>query len=119
MLFNSYEFILGFLPVVAGLYFLVGAALRTWALRWLMVASLFFYAWWRPFNVLIIAPSILINFMLARWMLALNRESADGGSKVSKAILITGIAFNVAFLGYFKYANFFATASNDVLGTDF
>lgn len=117
MLFNSYEFILAFLPVVAAIYFLVGAASRTWALRWLMLASLFFYAWWRPLNVLIIAPSILINFMLARAMLALNRERPDRPSTAAKAILITGILFNVAFLGYFKYANFLATASNDVFGT--
>jgi alginate O-acetyltransferase complex protein AlgI len=117
VLFNSYEFILGFLPVVAVIYFLVGAASRTWALRWLMLASLFFYAWWRPFNVLIIAPSILINFLLARAMLALNRERPDGPSTAAKAILITGILFNVAFLGYFKYANFLTTASNDVFGT--
>jgi alginate O-acetyltransferase complex protein AlgI len=118
MLFNSYEFILGFLPLVAVIYFLVGTASRTWALRWLMLASLFFYAWWRPFNVLIIAPSILINFMLARAMMALNREQPSASSKVSKAILITGIAFNIAFLGYFKYANFLATASHDVFGTN-
>ena len=118
MLFNSYEFILGFLPLVAVIYFLVGAVSRTWALRWLTLASLLFYAWWRPFNVLIIAPSILVNFMLARAMLALNRERPGDASPLSKVILIAGIVFNVAFLGYFKYANFLTTASNDVLGTN-
>ena len=66
MLFNSYEFIFAFLPVVVAVFFALGRASRPWALRWLIGASLFFYAWWRPLNVLIIAPSVLINFVLAR-----------------------------------------------------
>jgi D-alanyl-lipoteichoic acid acyltransferase DltB (MBOAT superfamily) len=115
MLFNSYEFILAFLPVAVVTFFLVARTSRTWALRWLMLVSLFFYAWWRPFNVAIIAPSILVNFALVRAMLSLNRE---GNRRAAKIILGVGILFNVAFLGYFKYANFVATASNDVLGTD-
>ena len=65
MLFNSYEFIFVFLPVTLGVFFALGAISRTWALRWIIVASLFFYFWWRPLNVLIIAPSILVNFFLA------------------------------------------------------
>lgn len=115
MLFNSYEFIFVFLPVTVGVFFALGAVSRAWALRWLIAASLFFYAWWRPLNVLIIAPSILINFVLARMLQRLGGNDKRG---VARAVLLLGIAFNVAFLGYFKYANFAVGAVNDAFGTN-
>ena len=114
MLFNSYEFILVFLPVTLAGFFLLGARSRRLALGWLVLASLLFYAWWRPINVLIVAPSILINFALARWLVQLS--AARGREGLARAVLLLGIAFNVAFLGYFKYANFFVSAANDLTG---
>jgi alginate O-acetyltransferase complex protein AlgI len=116
MLFNSYTFIFAFLPLTVGVFFVLGSRSRALALRWLILASLVFYAWWRPLNVLLIAPSILINFVLARLLQKALRQEQSGAAK---ALLIAGIAFNVAFLGYFKYANFFMGAANDVLGTSF
>jgi alginate O-acetyltransferase complex protein AlgI len=114
MLFNSYAFIFAFLPVSVGVFFVLGAISRTWALRWIIVASLFFYAWWRPLNVLIIAPSILVNFILARLLQRLGGQDKRGASKM---ILLLGISFNIAFLGSFKYANFAVGVVNDVFGT--
>jgi len=114
MLFNSYEFIFGFLPIVVAVFFALGRASRVWALRWVIAASLFFYAWWRPLNVLIIAPSVLINFVLARVLQRLNKQ---GRRSAAQAVLLVGIAFNVAFLGYFKYSNFLVGAINDAFGT--
>src|SRR3954453_15812157 len=99
MLFNSYEFIFAFLPLTIVAFYLLGAKSRTWSLQWLILASFVFYAWWRPLNVLLIAPSILINFVLARALvrLALNEQRR----RASLAVLVIGIVFNVAFLGYF------------------
>ena len=117
MLFNSYLFILGFLPVTAVLFYLFGRRSPTQALRWLIFASLVFYAWWRPLNVAIILPSIVINFVLAR---RLQRLSADDEhARAAKITLIGGILFNVAFLGYFKYTTFLTQAVNDTFGTSF
>ena len=48
MLFNSYEFLFGFLPATLALYFLVGRRSATAALGFLALASLFFYGWWNP-----------------------------------------------------------------------
>src|ERR1700686_3246883 len=116
MLFNSYEFIFLFLPATLVGFFALGAASRSWALLWLILASLFFYAWWRPFNVLIIAPSILINFAFA---LMLQRMSENEGARhASRTVLLLGIAFNVAFLGFFKYVDFISGTVNDVFGTN-
>ncbi len=116
MLFNSYEFLFLFLPVTAGVFFILGRSSKVLAIRWLILASLFFYAWWRPLNVALIAPSILINFGLAR---LLQRLLAQEKGAAAKVVLILGITFNIAFLGYFKYANFFVGAVDDVFGTQF
>lgn len=118
MLFNSYPFIFGFLPLTLAGFFLLGRGSRVWAIRWLILASLFFYAWWRPINLLIIAPSMIVNFLLARALQRL-RGGREQNKAVARWVLAAGIAFNVLFLGYFKYANFFVSAANDAFGTNF
>src|ERR1700691_4504669 len=102
MLFNSYQFIFAFLPVTLLGFYLLGARRRDWALLWLTAASLFFYAWWRPINVLLIAPSILINLGLARLL----ERYRTANPAVARLVLIGGIVFNLCFLGYFKYTMF-------------
>jgi len=117
MLFNSFEFLFGFFPVVLALFLVLGARSRLLATGWLIAASLVFYAWWRPLNVLIIAPSIAVNFALAR---ALQRPATGPrGESMRRLLLGAGIAFNVAFLGYFKYTHFAVGALNDLAGTRF
>jgi D-alanyl-lipoteichoic acid acyltransferase DltB (MBOAT superfamily) len=112
MLFNSYVFLCGFLPVALTLFALCGRAGRDAALLWLIVASAVFYAWWRPLNVALIAPSILINFCLARLLL----QWRDARPGRARAALLAGILFNICFLGYFKYRNFFLGVAGDVAG---
>jgi alginate O-acetyltransferase complex protein AlgI len=113
MLFNSYPFILLFLPAVLAGFFLLGPRRKDVALDWLILASLFFYAWWRPFNVLLIAPSIAINYALVTLLLRLG----DSRPGLARLAFWAGIVFNLGFLGYFKYRNFFMTLSNDIAGT--
>src|ERR1700744_1452548 len=116
MLFNSHEFIFAFLPVTVLAFYGIGHLSRAWALRWLILASFFFYAWWRPLNVLLIAPSILINFALARVLERLGQKEEQRRS--SRAVLLLGIAFNIAFLGFFKYTDFVRGTINDVFGAN-
>jgi len=116
MLFNSAEFLFGFVPVALLGFYLLGRFSRVSAIRWLIVVSLAFYGWWRPLNVLIIAPSIIINFVLASALLRLNRN--EDSLRASKAVLLLGILFNVVFLGIFKYTDFLAGTINDVFGTN-
>jgi D-alanyl-lipoteichoic acid acyltransferase DltB (MBOAT superfamily) len=97
MLFNSPEFVLGFMPIALAGFFLAGRiGGPRWALRWLVAASLFFYGWWNPKFVLLLAGSILINYTVAEQI----------SRRTSRAWLIGGIAANLALLGWFKYANF-------------
>ena len=116
MLFNSHEFILVFLPTTIVGFLLFGMASRTWALGWLILASICFYAWWRPFNLLIIGPSIAVNFIFASILL---RLAHDEHKHILRTVVLTlGILFNVAFLGYFKYVNFLAGVANDLTGSN-
>ena len=116
MLFNSHEFLFIFLPATLLGFYLLGRVSRQWAILWLILASLVFYGWWRPLNILIIGPSIIINFVLASFLLRLSRRGDS--PRLSQATLVIGILFNVAFLGFFKYADFAYGAVNDVFGAN-
>jgi alginate O-acetyltransferase complex protein AlgI len=115
MLFNSPVFIFLFLPLTAGLFYVLANRSLARALALLIVASLLFYGWWRPLNVLLIAPSIAINYLIAQALIARGEEQ----TRTSTLLFWFGIAFNICFLAYFKYTNFLATLSNDVTGTHF
>src|SRR3954469_2111631 len=115
MLFSSYQFILLFVPITVGIYYALGPARRDWALAWLIAASLFFYAWWRPLNVALIGPSILVNYAAVQALLRLGERRPV----LSRAVFWSGIAFNLAFLGYFKYRNFALGVANDLAGASF
>jgi D-alanyl-lipoteichoic acid acyltransferase DltB (MBOAT superfamily) len=116
MLFNSAEFLFCFVTIALVGFYLLGRSSRVSAIRWLIVVSLVFYGWWRPLNVLIICPSIIINFALARVLLRLSQNEQPG--RTSRIVLSFGILFNVMFLGVFKYTDFVAGTINDVLGTN-
>src|SRR5689334_703719 len=101
MLFNSYEFIIAFLPATIMGFLLLGKISRQWALLWLIGASIFFYGWWRPFNLLIIGPALAVNYAFARIL-----QGLSGRETQQSFVLALGVAFNICLLGYFKYANF-------------
>ena len=116
MLFTSYEFIFLFLPVVVIGYFVLGRlAGRTPALVWLVLASIGFYALSRVHSLAIILPSIVFDYLLARGL-----EHLDESKRALRAsLLAVGVAANIAFLGYFKYRNFFLHTTNLLVGTHF
>src|ERR1700730_111649 len=63
VLFNSYVFLFAFLPVVAVGFFALGALRwRRVALAWLVLASLYFYAFWNVADVPLLAGSIPVNY---------------------------------------------------------
>src|SRR5581483_745500 len=112
MLFNSYIFIFAFLPSVLALYYLLRRLPNpAWAIGLLIVASLFYYAWWRPVYVLLLLFSISVNYGVGRVLIdgALWRPSA-------RAVLIAGLAFNLCILGFFKYAGFVVSNVDAIFG---
>ena len=112
MLFNSYEFIFFFLPLIFfGYFFLTSKRLITASKVWLVLGSLFFYSWWNVAYLPLILASMLINFAVG--------NSFNSATKISKKTLLSfGILFNIALLGYFKYADFFIKNFNGIFASD-
>lgn len=116
MLFNSFEFLLGFLPVTLVVFYLLGSSSRRAAAVWLAAASLFFYGWWDPKYVLLLAASVAVNFCFG---LALARAVVSASERVRGRLLFVAIAANLALLSYFKYAGFIGANINALTGTRF
>ncbi len=102
MLFSSYEFVFVFLPVVLAGYVLAARMRPEWVLGWLVACSLFFYGWWNPPYLLLLAGSIAFNFSIG----ALLHKKRQSGRRKTTLLLAGGIAGNLLLLGYFKYAGF-------------
>ena len=118
MLFNSYEFILLFLPITFIVYFLlVKNKLFTASTSWLVVASLFFYSCWNVIYLPLILISIIFNYLLSTKIIEYDTKNYKNISK--KQLLYIGLIFNIGLLVYFKYMDFFITTANISLGTDF
>ena len=98
MLFTSPIFLQLFLPVVLCIYFLLHRI--TCKNIFLLLASLFFYTWGEPRNVLLLLGAITINYLLARFGL-----SESQVPKIRKLTVSIGILLNLLFLGTFKYTS--------------
>ncbi len=107
MLFPTFTFILGFLPVTIIVYFLLSGKNSSAGRIWLVAASLVFYSWFNWSYFFIIAGSIIGNFIIAE-LLYLKR---------SMLIFVAGIVCNVLLLGYFKYYDFFVENVNALFRT--
>ena len=115
MLFNSYIFIFCFLPTTVVIFF--GLAHFTWdktAKVWLTVCSLFFYAYWNVAYLLLLITSIVFNYTIGSFI-----AKAKLRSKRAKFLLTVGISVNLAFIAYYKYANFFFDSINLFARTNF
>jgi len=117
MLFNSLIFLFGFLPVTVVLFFVLGRYSVRTARLWLAAASLFFYAWWNPPYLILLAISIVFNYCVGYSLQF--RERVPFALPPPKLTLVLGLAFNIGFLAYFKYSTFLVENLNAVAGTDF
>ncbi len=108
MLFSSTIFLFLFLPIVLLVYHLLPRVFRN---GWLLVASLFFYAWGEPKFVILMLTSILINYLFA---LAVHTYRTRVGVKW---IMFSMIVVNLGLLGWFKYSGFFVTSINETFQT--
>lgn len=112
MLFNSYIFVLFFLPVgVIGYFCLNKFKQYSLAKLFLIAMSLWFYAYFNISYLPIMLISILFNFTIYKLM--------EKESKYNKILLIFGIIANIGVLVYFKYYDFFIKNINTMFKTDF
>jgi alginate O-acetyltransferase complex protein AlgI len=99
MLFNSYVFLLCFLPVALAGYYSLGRYVGpTPAKLWLAAASFIFYGWWNVAFVLLLALSIAGNYALSVLII----DTAEKPN-LQRALFVLGVALNLCVLVYYKY----------------
>ena len=112
MVFSSMIFLCVFLPVVLIGYFLLPKQLRN---LWLLVASLFFYAWGEPRYILIMLFSTVFDYFNGR---AIEYADRRGRHKTwGRAVLILSVVGNLGILCFFKYTDFALETVNRLAGT--
>lgn len=98
MLFSSLPFIAVFLPAVwIGYHSLQRLGRPTAARTWLVVSSLTFYGWWHVEYIPLLIGSMAVNYLIGQRL---------GKHPGQLRLLVGGVLFNLALLGYFKYAGF-------------
>ncbi len=104
MLFNSYIFIFGFLPIALLGYYLIPK--RRAQLCFLLVASLGFYSYWSAKLVFFLVFTVVIDFYIAKAIFysksLLNK----------RLLLISSVTVSLSILFFFKYYNLFAESFN-------
>ncbi|AGX88119.1 MBOAT family O-acyltransferase [Candidatus Symbiobacter mobilis] len=105
MVFSSLLFLFVFLPLFLGVYYLVPQRGRS---LWILLGSLFFYAWWRLDFL-----ALLVGVTCGSYALALAMDASEAAWR--KRWLAVGVGLNLAALGYFKYANFGVDSLNALL----
>jgi len=110
MVFSTSLFLLYFLPAFLIIYYLLVLIPRSWPKNlFLLLVSIFYYAWGAPIFVFVVAGSILVDFLLMKAV-----ERSEGGKR--KALFWISVLMNLGLLIYFKYMNFFVDQFNEILG---
>ena len=108
MVFSSVVFLFAFLPVTfCANYFLP----VKWSNRFLLLASLVFYAWGEPLFVFVMTAVILIN-----WVCGLRIGKTEGPGK--KGWLCAAVILDLSLLFCFKYLSFLSDSLNRILGRE-
>lgn len=102
MLFHDKIFLFTFLPVVLLGFFLLKSKYR---FIFLIISGYIFYAAWNLKFSPIIIFSILINYFFSK-------EIINRHDKAKKILLFLAILFNIFYLGFFKYSDFFINNIN-------
>lgn len=125
MLFNSYIFVLFFLPLCLTGYFGLAKCMGGKAAKiFLLGMSLWFYGYFNVNYLLILLTSVLTNFVLYKLMFFregdLGKQKSESDmSKRNKILLSFGILINFVILFYFKYFDFCVENINNAFHTDF
>ena len=112
MLFPTTIFLFVFLPLVLAVYYNPIIRSRQFRNVFLLLASIFFYAWGEPFYVLLMLLSIVVNWGLG---LLVDRFRNRPGEK---AVLLVTVVYNLGVLFLFKYLNFTVNNLNLLFRSD-
>jgi alginate O-acetyltransferase complex protein AlgI len=110
MLFHTYLFIFGFLPVTLLAFFVAARINPRLPIFVLIAASLGFYAYWKPEVVALLLGSIAVNYASGLYL------QSDRPKGQRRLAIITTIAIDLGLLAVFKYANFFLDTIHELSG---
>lgn len=107
MVFSTIIFLCVFLPFSIGGYYLLPDKLKN---LFLLICSLFFYAFGEPEYIWIMLASIAGNYGFGIWMhrIAFSKGDAAKNQKRKKAVVTAAVVANLGLLFVFKYAAFLA-----------
>lgn len=108
MLFNSFDFAV-YLPIVFLLYWFVFNKNVKARNFYLLVVSYVFYGFWDWRFLSLIFISSIVDYYMALMI----DKMPETESKKRKNLLIVSLVTNLAFLGFFKYYNFFVDSFVD------
>jgi D-alanyl-lipoteichoic acid acyltransferase DltB (MBOAT superfamily) len=100
MLFSSWQFIFLFLPATLTGFFVLPTNPAWLRKIWLLLASVFFYAYWKVEYVPLLIFSICFNYAVAEFITRHRHRRA------AKFVFVAGVSLNLLLLGYYKYTNF-------------
>jgi D-alanyl-lipoteichoic acid acyltransferase DltB (MBOAT superfamily) len=107
MLFNSFVFLLAFLPLTYLVFWTLPSTRGRYV--WLAITGYIFYGYWDPRFCLLMAFSTIVSYLAGRGFLWLTTPRAR------KLCLVVPITVDLSLLGFFKYANFTLTSMHDVV----
>lgn len=116
MLFNSFQFILLFLPLSLLVFHKTARHSQQVAFALLTAFSLLFYAVDSVAHAALLAASIVVNFLCGE-AIRITWQRPDGQPS-ARLLLWSGLSANILLLGYFKYANFLIENINIFFGAD-
>jgi alginate O-acetyltransferase complex protein AlgI len=116
MLFNSSEFLFGFLPVCLVGFYSLAKINRQLAEGFLVLSSLVFYGWYNYQNIPLLVGSIVFNYYIGT---QIRTRVGQGLDRTAGLWCTFGVFANVAVLIYFKYTNFIVDNVNVAFGTEF
>ncbi len=115
MIFSSILFLCIFLPVMIVGYFVLPKKLKN---VYLLLGSLFFYAWGEPKYIFIMLASIIGNYCFGMLLhyLAMKQSKPEQvpAPWAKRAVLIVAVLFNLGILIYFKYYMMIVTTISDL-----
>ncbi len=103
MVFSSSLFLLLFVPLFFGVYWLLPYRFKN---GWALLASVLFYTWGAPLFVFVLIASVAMDYLLVRQF---------ENPAWRRPALWLALIGNVGLLAYFKYANFFVDNVNSIL----
>jgi len=112
MPYSSLIFILYFFPITVGVYYLLRFSQRLQNV-WLLVASLFFYAWGRPIHAIFLLASIAVNYGMG---VAIERRQKKEAS--AKSVLAIACALNLIPLFIYNYLSTLAKGAGSLFNLD-